>query len=182
MLLTKSNIKFETPIEFRLTLSTDAAIEMLSKSISTPYTFWFSISYMEGPIYQGITNDKRFKIWTKMMRWGPPFAILKGEVVPLNEDSKIEACISAARWVRYFKVNPIILGIFGISYFVIGLLAVMLNTKYFTFKTWVSGTFITIYCIGIFLFMMNFIIYVGKQEKEDLENFIKDIFSNFIVD
>jgi hypothetical protein len=180
--LTKSNIDFETPMEFQLTLSTDAAIEMLSKSISTPYTFWFSMHHMKGPIYEGIINDKRFKIWSKMIRWGPPFVILTGEVVPLNKGSKIEASISAARWVRYFKVNPIILGILGISYFMIGFMVVMLNTKFFTFKTWISGTFITIYCIGIFLFLMNFTIYVGKQEKGDLEGFIKDIFSSFIID
>ena len=182
LLLSKSNIEFDTPIEFRLTLSTDAAIEMLSKSISTPYTFWFSISSMEGPIYHGIINDMRFKIWTKMIRRGPTFAILKGEVIPLNTGSKIDACISAVRWVRYFKVNPIFLGILGILFFVTGLMAVMLDMKYLTFKLWVSCALITIYCIGIFLLMMNFTIYVVKQEKEDLENFIKDMFLNLIID
>jgi protein-S-isoprenylcysteine O-methyltransferase Ste14 len=137
--------------------------------------------YMEGPIYEGIIDDKRFKVWTKMIRRGPTFAILTGEVVPLNKGSKIEACIRAAPWIRYFKVNPIILGIFGISFFVIGLMAVMLGTKYWTIKTWVSGTFLTIYCIGIFLFLMKFINYVGKQEKEDLESFMENIFSNYIM-
>jgi hypothetical protein len=137
---------------------------------------------MEGPIYHGIINDMRFKIWTKMIRWGPSFAIVKGEVIPLNEGSKIEACISAARWVRYFKVNPIIICILGILFFVTGLMTVMLDTKYLTFKLWVSGTIITIYCIGVFLFMMNFTIYVFKKEKEELENFIKDMFLNFIID
>jgi hypothetical protein len=29
---------------------------------------------------------------------------------------------------------------------------------------------------------MNFTIYVVKQEKKDLENFIKGIFINFIID
>jgi hypothetical protein len=117
-----------------------------------------------------------------MIRWGPSFAIVKGEVIPLNEGSKIEACISAARWVRYFKVNPIIIRILGILFFVTGLMTVMLDTKYLTFKLWVSGTIITIYCIGVFLFMMNFTIYVFKKEKEELENFIKDMFLNFIID
>jgi len=39
-----------------------------------------------------------------------------------------------------------------------------------------SGTLIIIYFVGIFLFMMNFTIYVVKQEKKDLENFIKAYF------
>ena len=30
--------------------------------------------------------------------------------------------------------------------------------------------------------MMNFTIYVVKQEKKDLENFIKGIFLNFIIE
>jgi len=117
-----------------------------------------------------------------MIRRGPSFVILKGEVIPLNTGSKIEVCISAVKWVKYFKLNPKILGILGILFFVTGLMAVMLDTKYFTFKLWVSGAFITIYCIGIFLFMMKFTIYVVKQEKEDLKNFLKDIFLNFIID
>ena len=117
-----------------------------------------------------------------MIRRGPTFTILKGEVIPLNTGSKIDACISAVRWVRYFKVNPIFLGILGILFFVTGLMAVMLDMKYLTFKLWVSCALITIYCIGVFLLMMNFTIYVVKQEKEDLENFLKDIFLNFIID
>jgi len=175
------NIEFDTPIEYRLTLSTDTAIEMLSNSISTPDTYWFSISSVEWPIYYGIINDMRFKIWTKMIRWGPTFAILKGEVIPLDTGSKIEACISAVRWARYFKLNPKILGISGILFFVTGFIAVMLDTKYSTIKPWASGMAITIYCIGIFLLMMNLTIYLVKQEKKDLEEFIKDIFFNFII-
>ena len=137
---------------------------------------------MEWPIYLGIINDMRFKIWTKMIRWGPTFAILKGEVISVDTGSKIEACISTVRWVRYFKLNPKILGIFGILFFVTGLIAVMLDTKYSTIKPWASGTLITIYCIGMFFLMMNFTIYVVKQEKKDLENFIKGIFLNFIIE
>lgn len=182
MLLSKSNIEFDTPIELRITLSTDAAIEMLSNSISTPYTYGFSMSSMEWPIYHGIINDMRFKIWTKMIRWGPTFAILKGEVISLDTGSKIEACISVVRWARYFKLNPKILGILGILFFVTGFMAVMLDTKYSTIKLWASGTLIAIYCIGIFLLMMNFTIYIVKQEKKDLENFIKGIFINYIID
>ena len=182
MLLSKSNIEFDTPIEFRLTLSTDAAIEMLSNSISTPDTYWYSIYSTEWPIYHGIINDMRFKIWTKIIRWGPTFAILKGEVISLDTGSKIEACISAVRWVRYFKLNPKILGILGILFFVTGFIAVMLDTKYSTIKPWASGTLITIYCFGMFLLMMNFSIYVVKREKKDLEKFIKGIFFNFIID
>ena len=182
MPLSKSNIEFDTPMEFRLTLSTDAAIEMLSDSISTQDTYFFSISSMEWPMYYGIINDRRFKIWTKMIRWGPTFAILKGEVISLDTGSKIEACISAVRWVRYFKLNPKILGILGILFFVTGFMAVMLDTKYSTIKLWASGTLIAIYCIGIFLLMMNFTIYVVKQEKKDLENYIKGIFLNCIVE
>ena len=182
MLLSKSNIEFDTPIEFRLTLSTDAAIEMLSNSISPPDTYWFSMSSMEWPIYYGIINDMRFKIWTKMIRWGPTFAILEGEVISLDTGSKIEACNSAVRWARYFKLYPKILGILGILYFVTGLMAVMLDTKYSTIKPWASGTLITIYCIGMFLLMMNFTIYVVKQEKMDLEKFLKGIFFNFIIE
>jgi hypothetical protein len=136
---------------------------------------------MEWPIFHGIINDMRFKIWTKMSRLGPTFAILKGEVIPLNTGSKIEACISAVRWVRYFKINPIILGILGILFFVTGFMSVMLDTKYSTIKLWASGTLITIYCIGIFFLMMNFTIYEIKQEKKDLENFLKGIFLNFII-
>ena len=182
MLLLKSNIEFDTPIEFRLSLSTEAAIEMLSNSISTQDTYLSSISSMEWPIYYGIINDMRFKIWTKMIRWGPTFAILKGEVVSLDTGSKIEASISAVQWVRYFKLNPKILGILGILFFVTGFMAVMLDTKYSTIKLWASGTLIAIYCIGIFLLMMNFTIYVVKQEKKDLENYIKGIFLNCIVE
>ena len=99
----------------------------------------------------------------------------------MDTGSKIEACISAVRWVRYFKLNPKILGIFGILYFVTGLIAVMLDTKYSTIKPWASGTLITIYCFGMFLLMMNFSIYVVKREKKDLEKFIKGIFFNFII-
>ena len=182
MLLLESNIEFDTPIEFRLTLSTDAAMEMLSNSISTPDTYWISIFSMEWPIYHGIIDDMRFKIWTKMIRWGPKFTILKGEVISLDTGSKIEACISAVRWVRYFKLNPKILGILGILFFVTGLIAVMLDTKYSTIKPWASGSLITIYCIGMFILMMNFTIYVVKQEKKDLENFIKGIFLNLIIE
>ena len=182
MLLSKSNIEFDTPIQFRLTLSADAAIEILSDSISTPDTYWFSISSIESPIYHGIINDIRFKIWTKIIRWGPTFAILKGEVISLDTGSKIEACISAVRWVRYFKLNPKILSVLGILYFLTGFIAVMLDTKYSTIKPWASGTLITIYCIGVFLLMMNFTIYLVKEEKKDLEKFIKDIFFNFIID
>ena len=182
LLLLKSNIEFDTPIEFRLTLSADDAIEILSNSISTTYTYWFSISSMEWPIYYGIINDMRFKIWTKMISYGPTFVILKGEVIPLGTGSKIEACISTVRWVRYFKLYPKILGILGILYFVTGLIAVMLDTKYSTIKPCASGTLITIYCIGMFLLMMNFTIYVVKQEKMYLEKFIKGIFFNFIID
>ena len=182
MLSLKSNIEFDTTMEFRLSLSSEAAIEMLSNYISTQDTYFFSKSSMEWPIYYGIINDMRFKIWTKMIRWGPTFAILKGEVIPLDTGSKIEACISAVRWARYFKLNPKILGISGILFFVTGFIAVMLDTKYSTIKPWASGMAITIYCIGIFLFMMKFTRYVVKQEKEDLENFIKGIFLNFIID
>jgi hypothetical protein len=137
---------------------------------------------MEWPIYYGIINNMRFKIWTKMIRWGPTFTILKGEVISLDTGSKIEACISAVRWVRYFKLNPKFFGILGILYFVTGFIAVMLDAKYSTIKPWASGTLITIYCIGMFLLMMNFIIYEVKQEKKDLEIFIKDIFIRFIID
>jgi uncharacterized membrane protein len=115
-----------------------------------------------------------------MIRLGPSFAILEGEVSPLDEGSKIEACIRAAQWVRYFKVKPIIFGILGILFFLTGL-SVMLDTKYMTFKLWISGTIITIYCIGMYLFMMNFTIYAFKKEKEDLENFIKGIFLNTLL-
>ena len=117
-----------------------------------------------------------------MISWGPTFVILKGEVISLDTGSKIEACISAVRWVRYFKLNPKVLGILCILYFVTGLIAVMLDTKYSTIKPWASGTLITIYCIGMFLLMMNFIIYEVKQETKDLEKFIKDLFSNLIID
>ena len=117
-----------------------------------------------------------------MIRWGPTFAILKGEVISLDTGSKIEACISAVRWVRYFKLNPKTLGILGILFFVTGLIAVMLDTRYSTIKPWASGTLIAVYCIGMFLLMMNFTIYVVKQEKKDLEEFIKWIFFNFIID
>jgi len=117
-----------------------------------------------------------------MIRWGPTFAILKGEVIPLDSGSKIEASISAVRWVRYFKLNPKILGILGILFFVTGFIAVMLDTKYSTIKLWASGTLIAIYFIGLFLFMMNFTIYVVKQEKKDLENFIKGIYLNLIIE
>ena len=182
MLLSKSNIEIDTPIEFRLTLSTDTAIEMLSNSISPPDTYWFSMSSMEWPIYYGIINDMRFKIWTKLIRWGPTFAILEGEVISLDTGSKIEACISAVRWVRYFKLNPKILSVLGILYFLTGFIAVMLDTKYSTIKPWASGTLITIYCIGMFLLIMNFTIYVVKQERKDLEEFIKGTFFNFIID
>ena len=182
MLLSKSNIEIDTPIEFRLTLSTDTAIEMLSNSISPPDTYWFSMSSIEWPIYYGIINDMRFKIWTKLIRWGPTFAILEGEVISLDTGSKIEACISAVRWVRHFKLNPRALGILGILFFVTGLLAVMLDEKYSTIKLWASGTLITIYCIGMFLLIMNFTIYVVKQERKDLEEFIKGTFFNFIID
>jgi len=182
LLLLESNIEFDTPIEFRLTLSTDAAMEMLSNSISTPDTYWISIFSMEWPIYHGIIDDMRFKIWTKMIRWGPKFTILKGEVISLDTGSKIEACISAVQWVRYFKLNIKILRILGILFFVTGLIAVMLDTKYSTIKPWASGSLITIYCIGMFILVMNFTIYVVKQEKKDLEKFIKGIFANFIID
>ena len=117
-----------------------------------------------------------------MISCGPTFVILKGEVISLDTGSKIEACISAVRWVRYFKLNPKILGILGILYFVTGLMAVMLDTKYSTIKPWAYGTLITIYCIGMFLLMMNFTISVVKQEKKDLEKFIKGIFLDFIID
>jgi len=137
---------------------------------------------MKWPIYHGIINDMRFKIWTKMISWGPTFVILEGEVISLDTGSKIEACISAVRWVRHFKLKPKILGIFGILYFVTGLIAVMLDTKYSTIKPWASVTLITIYCIVLFLLMMNFTIYVVKQEKKDLEKFIKGIFISFIID
>jgi hypothetical protein len=180
--LSKSNIEFDTLIELRLTLGTDAVIEMLANSISTPDRYLFSIFSTEWPIYRGIINDMRFKIWTKMVRWGPTFAVLKGEVISLDTGSKIEACISAVRWVRYFKLNPKILGMLGIIFFVTGLIAVMLETKYSTIRPWASGTLISIYCFGIFLLMMNFIIYVVKQEKEDLEKFVKGIFFNFIIE
>jgi len=70
----------------------------------------------------------------------------------------------------------------GILFFVTGFIAVMLDTKYSTIKPWASGTLIIIYCIGVFLLMMNFTIYLVKQEKKDLEKFIKDIFFNFIID
>jgi uncharacterized membrane protein len=140
------------------------------------------MSSMEWPIYYGIINDMRFKIWTKMIRWGPTFAILEGEVISLDTGSKIEACISAVRWVRHFKLNPRALGILGILFFVTGLIAVMLDAKYSTIKLWASGTLITIYCIGMFLLIMNFTIYVVKQERKDLEEFIKGTFFNFIID
>jgi hypothetical protein len=137
---------------------------------------------MEWPIYYGIINDMRFKIWTKMIKLGPAFAILKGEVIPLNTGSKIEVCISAVKWVKYFNLNPIILGILGILFFVTGLMAVMLDTKYSTIKLWASGSLITIYFIGMFLLMMNFTLYLVKQEKKELEVFIKSIFFNYIMD
>jgi hypothetical protein len=137
---------------------------------------------MKWPIYHGIINGMRFKIWTKMISWGPTIVIMEGEVISLDTGSKIEACISAVRWVRHFKLNPKILSIFGILFFVTGLIAVMLDTKYSTIKPWASGTLITIYCIGMFLLMMNFTIYVVKQEKKDLEEFIKGIFISFIID
>lgn len=124
----------------------------------------------------------RFKIWTKMIRWGPTFVILKGEVISSDTGSKIEACISAVQWVRYFKFNPKILGILGILFFATGFIAVMLDAKYSTIKPWASGTLITIYCIGMFLLMMNFTIYIVQQEKKDLEKFIKGIFIDFIID
>ena len=117
-----------------------------------------------------------------MIRWGPTFAILKGEVIPLDTGSKIEACISAVRWVRYFKLNQKVLGVLGGLFFVTGLIAVMLDAKYSTIKVWASGALIAIYCFGMFLLMMNFTIYVVKQEKKDLEKFIKGIFVNFIMD
>ena len=117
-----------------------------------------------------------------MIRWGPTFAILNGEVITLDTGSKIEACISVVRWVRYFKLNPKILGILGILFFVTGFMAVMLDTKYSTIRLWASGTLIAIYCIGIFLLMMNFTIYMVQQEKKDLENFIKGMFINYIID
>lgn len=169
-------------MEFRLTLRADAAIEILSDSISTPDTYWYSRSSMQSQIYHGIINDMRFKIWTKTISWGPTFAILKGEVISLDTGSKIEACISAVRWVRYFKLNPKILGVMGILFFVTGFIAVMLETNYSTIKPWASGTLITIYCIGVFLLMMNFTINLVNQEKKDLEEFIKGIFFNFIID
>jgi len=181
LLLSKSNIEFDTPIEFRLTLGADAAIEMLSNSISIPDTYWYSIYSIEWPIYHGIINDMRFKIWTKMIRWGPTFVILKGEVISLDSGSKIEACISAVRWVRYFQLNPKILAMFGILCFLTGLVAVMLDTKYSTIKPWASGTLIALYCFGMFLLIMNFSIYVVKLEKKDLEKFIKGMFFNFII-
>ena len=117
-----------------------------------------------------------------MIKLGPAFAILKGEVIPLNTGSKIEVCISAVKWVKYFNLNPIILGILGILFFVTGLMAVMLDTKYSTIKLWASGSLITIYFIGMFLLMMNFTLYLVKQEKKELEVFIKSIFFNYIMD
>jgi len=71
-----------------------------------------------------------------------------------------------------------------IGYFILcdRIMAVMLDTKYSTIKLWASGTLIAIYCIGIFLLMMNFTIYVVKQEKKDLENYIKGIFLNCTVE
>jgi len=137
---------------------------------------------MKWPIYHGIINDMRFKIWTKMISWGPTFVILEGEVISLDTGSKIDACISAARWVRHFKLNPKILGIFGILFFVTGLMAVMLDTKYSTIKLWASGSLITIYCIGMFLLIMNFTLYLVKQEKKELGDFIKNMFFNYIID
>jgi hypothetical protein len=172
------NEDFDTKIELQLTVSADVAIELLSKAISTPHIFWFSKSYMEGPIYEGVIKEKQFKIWTKIIRRGPPSALLRGQMIHRDGGSRLEAFVTASRWMRYCKVSPPVLGVIGFLSLSTVLLAVMEDTKYLSTSGWSSGIFGLIYCIGIAILLANFFIYIGKGEKEDLENFVKDVFLN----
>ena len=59
MLLLKSNIEFDTTMEFRLSLSSEAAIEMLSNSISTQDTYFFQYLPWNGNL---LRDNQRYAI------------------------------------------------------------------------------------------------------------------------